>query len=94
MKKLLLIVVLFCVLAGCDSNKKFDEVEIKYVFNKELIYSYRAYAEYDNIRFWGSSSESYDEAKEEVIKKINKYIKGGKSKRKPEIIQIETPEEK
>jgi len=80
--KLLLTLFLVGLLIGCNEQEPITTdkqahitVEVKYYFNKELIYSYRAFVEYDSVKFWGASAENYEEAKENVIKKVRQYIK-------------------
>ena len=64
-----------CGFAGCSEQKPIKTVEVTYFFNKELIYSYRAFVEYDSVRFWGASADNYKEAKEDVLAKVKQYIK-------------------
>ena len=75
--KYLLILIVSLILLSCEQEKyetPGEEVTVSYFYNKALIYRYRAYAEYDSIKFWGCSSESYEEAKDELIDKIKNYI--------------------
>ena len=66
---------LLCGFAGCSKQEPTTTVEVTYYFNKELIYSYRAFVEYDSVRFWGASANNYQEAKEDVLAKVKQYIK-------------------
>ena len=77
---------LLCGFAGCNKQEPTTTVEVTYFFNKDLIYSYRAFIEYDGVKFWGASAENYEEAKDEVLAKVKQYTK---SKPTPKTEKVE-----
>ena len=78
---------LLCGFAGCSEQEPTTTVEVTYFFNKELIYSYRAFAEYDSVKFWGASADNYERAKKEVLAKVKQYIKSNPAP-KPEKVKL------
>lgn len=78
---------LLCGFAGCSEQEPVTTVEITYFFNKDLIYSYRAFVEYDSVKFWGASANNYEEAKENVLAKVKQYIKSSPAP-KPEKVEL------
>jgi len=86
--KLTLIVLAFCLLAGfagCNKDKEIEKVNVTYYYNEKLVYTYRAYAEYDSIRFWGCSHLSYEDAKESLLDKIREYAKATPTPKSEEV---------
>lgn len=78
---------LLCGFAGCSEQEPTQTVEVTYFFNKDLIYSYRAFVDYDSVKFWGASADNYEEAKEEVLAKVKQYIKSNPAP-KPEKVEL------